>query len=157
MLALGIDAQKLRLGWAIVSIVGEDAIPVSCGCDVVDGNPGDWIRWWCRSRFCHDIGLVYVEAPHVGASRRGAVEHAMFIGRVLQQAERQWPDAPVELIQPGEWKKLVGLPGNAQKAQIMAWAHAAGFDPKTQDAADASGIAAAGVVRNAEIVRAARA
>lgn len=159
MIVLGIDAQRLRIGWALVSVVGELApdeppiLPVDCGCAVLDGDPGSFVSWWCKGM--RAVDLVYVESPHVGYSRRGAVEHAMFIGRVLQQAERRWPDAPVQLIAPQEWKSIIGLPGNAKKEQILRWAIERGANPATQDAADALGIAYAGAIRNAQIVQAA--
>lgn len=153
-LVIGLDVQKTRLGWGV--------------CHAIDGTPWSWGCWpippkgigatirqhlldisWTLDPQHNVVVAVYLEAPHVGHSRHGAMEHAMVIGRTAQQAESIWPNAAVELIAPQEWKPLVGLPGNAQKHQIAAWARAGGIEHPMQDALDASAIALAGQRRNA--------
>jgi Holliday junction resolvasome RuvABC endonuclease subunit len=156
-ICLGLDIQLTRVGYGVCRAT--DGSPVDCGCIVAlsRSSPGDHLAqifvdldWQYRP---HRIIAVYVEAPHVGLDRRLAVEHAMVIGRALQQAERTWPDAAVELVPPQVWKKRVGLAGNAKKDQVAVWARAAGFDHASQDALDAAGIATAAHLLNAEVVR----
>lgn len=160
-LVLGLDVQLTRVGHGLCRAT--DGAPWDCGCceSLSRTNPGDHLRqlfvdidWLNRP---NQIIVVYIESPHVGPSRRDSLAHAMVIGRAAQQAERTWPDAAVELIAPQEWKKLVGLPGNAQKLQVATWAHAYGFEHTSQDALDAAAVAVAGQIRNAEIVRVASA
>jgi Holliday junction resolvasome RuvABC endonuclease subunit len=159
LLVLGLDPQRTRLGYGVVSTDGEVIRPLGCGVDhpALLEPLGEFIRralGELRGGWLAGISVVYVEAPHVGASRRIAVDHAMVVGRVLQEAERTFAGAPVELLQPSEWRRLCGLSGGATKAQVMAWSQAYGFDPDgMQDAADAACVAVAGAVRNAEIVR----
>jgi hypothetical protein len=156
---LGLDVQTKRLGWAICD--AEMGTAMACGCEPISFNcPGDDLRRLLSFEYMpgslRDVIAVYVEAPYVGPNLQGSMRHAMMIGRALQQAERCWPDAAVEIIQSGDWKRLIGLPGNARKDQIAEWARACGFFHHMQDALDAGGIAVAGKIRNAEIVAAAR-
>lgn len=153
-LVCGLDVQKTRLGWAY--------------CHAITGEPWVWDCWpipprdigttikqhlldisWAINPPRNQIVAIYVEAAHVGRSRRDSIQHAMVIGRTVQEAEHIWPNAAVELIAPQEWKPLIGLPGNARKDQIAAWADANAIGHPMQDALDAAGIALAGQRRNA--------
>lgn len=156
MTILGLDAQATRLGYGLCWLDDGDPLPHGCGCVTYQKGIPDADA--VRAALMHvrslspSIRLVYVEAPHVGLSRQGSVIHAMSVGRVLQQAAQFWPTAPVQMMQPSEWKKLVDLPGNARKEQIALRARALGFDHDSQDALDAGCIAVAGFRRNQEIL-----
>jgi Holliday junction resolvasome RuvABC endonuclease subunit len=152
---LGLDVQKLRLGWAAVDL--EDANPVACGCEDFETNGSlPWgvrrvighVEWTLRQ---HDIACVYVEAPYVGPNRQGALNHAMTIGQVVQACDRRWR-VPVELVAVSEWKQLCGLSGNATKEQVAIEAVNVGFRSDSQDALDAALIARAGWRLNAGVV-----
>jgi Holliday junction resolvasome RuvABC endonuclease subunit len=154
MNVLGLDVQMRRVGFGLVYTDGEKIEPLFTGYAQTVGNPGDFLRAFFSKLVVHEPSVIYVEDAHVGASRRIAVEHAKMVGRALQEAEKQFPDAAVQTIQPKEWRMLVGLGGNARKEQVMAWANLQGFFAKTQDEADAAAIAWAGAVRNGHIVSA---
>lgn len=53
------------------------------------------------------------------------------------------PTCAVEEIAPQDWKRLVGLPGNASKEAVQAWCRGEGFDPASEHEADAYAIARA--------------
>lgn len=84
-----------------------------------------------NSSFWLDIIAVGIEQPgghqrHVTARVQGAVL-AMIPSRML-----------VHPLQPSEWRKGVGLPGNATKERVFDWVtEQLGGRPVSQDAADA--------------------
>ena len=152
---LGLDAQQLRLGYALCHL--EDGEPVRCGCIPLAAGAG-----FSRSvreallaisaplafdQTC-ELALVAIEDAHLGPNRMGSLRHAMAIGEVRQAVDRRWPDAAVQLIAPQEWKKLVGLRGNASKDAVMVQAHELGWMAEEQDEADAACIAYAAWWRN---------
>lgn len=121
-LCLGLDVSELRMGWGLADL--ETAAPVMCG--VADIAPRDvspvHIEAPMRIRSAlgqigviplaewgDEIAAVYIEAPHVGVNRAGAMRHAMTIGSVWQAVSRRWPDAVIAFVQPSEWKSRVGV------------------------------------------------
>jgi Holliday junction resolvasome RuvABC endonuclease subunit len=150
---LGLDPSPLRLGWALARL--EDGTPVACGRVSLSEPPGvraalaavEAVARWSRG----EVALVYVEAPWHGHSRAGVIRAAETSGQVIQAASRRGPHAPIEWLQPAEWRRLAGLPGNASKDAVMVKAKELGWDPRAnQDAADAALIATGGAQRNTE-------
>ena len=107
-----------------------------------------------------EIQAVYIEQPALPPV--SGTKSAYSAGRAVQavhgEVERRWPWADIQYLQPGEWRKLAGLPGNASKADVMTTAVDAMYratgvlhtNVETQDAADALLIALAGQRRNAD-------
>jgi Holliday junction resolvasome RuvABC endonuclease subunit len=176
-LILGLDVSPRRLGWGLVSLI--DGSPVDCGMEPIGLPDHGWQhqqvaraleRVAARGKYDPsvpagqwyqgaEIQAVYIEQPWL--SPRSGTKSAYNAGRAVQAAqsevERRWPWAPIEYLQPAEWKLLAGLKGNATKPQIMdqAWRvlsldrgdFMAGVVVE-QDAADALLIAVAGWHRN---------
>lgn len=151
---LGLDVQPTRLGWALADL--DTGAPLGCGC--IPLSPATFsasVRTALRTIQIGadrhgEVALVAIEDAHLGVNRRGALRHAMAIGDVRQAVDRRWPEAAVQLIAPQEWKRLVGLPGNAAKGLVMDLACSLGWCPQEQqDAADAACISWAAQRRNA--------
>lgn len=89
---------------------------------------------------------VWVERP-VGPMPVPSLDHAVgvVLAAVYAELDALFPHPTmVELIGTGEWKRGCGLPGNARKPAVMAWARSIGYAGADQDCADALGIATAG-------------
>lgn len=151
MLILGLDAQQTRLGYALCRL--EDGEPVRCGCIPLAADAGfsRSVRHALSGIWPGphpDIALVAIEDAHLGPNRLGSLRHAMAIGEIRQAVSRRWPDAAVQMVRPQEWKKLLGLRGNASKPEVMSMAFQLGFGADVQDEADAACIAYAVWRRN---------
>ena len=96
-------------------------------------------RWLAETISTEQIGVIAFEAPAIwspsGAQRRLSGGLAMLIE---VQAERM--QAAILELQPGEWRRSIGLKGNAKKPDVMAAVVGLGHDPATQDEADAIAI-----------------
>lgn len=167
-LILGIDVSPRRLGWGLVSLI--DGSPVACGMEPIDLPDHGWQHQQIRRAFSEmplgatthcrragEIQAIYIEQPWL--SPRSGTKSAYSAGRAVQAAqaevERRWPWAPIEYLQPSEWKLLAGLKGNASKEDVFVEAlRVRGITAltetpdMTQDAADALLIAVAGWHRN---------
>ncbi len=175
-LVLGLDVSPKRMGWGLVDL--ETGDPIACGCEDIDLPSGGWkhqqvarafdsLPSWGIGGLRNDersddeIQLVYIEQP--GLPPVSGTKSAYNAGRAVQavhgEVERRWPWAPIEYLQPSEWRVLAGLKGNASKDQVRRAAHyeALGADwsedrcdflSGSQDAADALLIALAGQRRN---------
>jgi Holliday junction resolvasome RuvABC endonuclease subunit len=64
------------------------------------------------------VTVVYVEQP-MGRQVKGVAEVERVVGSVIASVPKK---TSVSLITPAEWKKAVGLKGNAQKDDIRAFA-----------------------------------
>ena len=171
---LGLDPSPLRLGWGLVDL--EDGAAIACGMERIDLPHKGWMHHqvyaalyapiqaglvttdgddWTPS---FEVSFIAIERPAVPP--RSGTNSAMNAGRAMQEAvsccQRRWPHAPIEELQPSEWRKLAGLPGNASKADVQIKAGVLLLDvgqdngAPAQDAADALLIALAGQRRNAE-------
>jgi Holliday junction resolvasome RuvABC endonuclease subunit len=78
----------------------------------------------------------------MGAQVKGVAEVERVVGAVIAAIPRK---TSVSLISPSEWKKIVGLKGNAQKETIREFADSLypALENSSQDLHDASLIARA--------------
>jgi len=171
---LGLDPSPLRLGWGLVDL--EDGAAIACGMERIDLPHKGWMHQQVASALIavedqglfepgvltaqpkHEVSFIAIERPAL--PRQSGTNSAMNAGRAMQEAvsccQRRWPHAPIEELQPSEWRKLAGLPGNASKADVQIKAGVLLLDvgqdngAPAQDAADALLIALAGQRRNAE-------
>lgn len=177
-LCLGIDISPKRLGWALARL--EDGAPVACGCEAIELPANGWDRKRLDSllyvaeaaggfgsgdmRNFYDAEVHYVAIELPALPPKSGTKSAFNAGRAYQEAvsaiRRRWPWAVLDEMQPSEWRKLAGLPGNASKGAVMAqaWEFITNAEGDisdlaesllSQDAADAACIALAGVARNA--------
>lgn len=165
---LGVDISPRRCGWGVARL--EDGAPLACGMQTVnlpdpDGmwmGSGDRMRdgLILAQRDISELGdvrveLVYVEEPAKSVPGGGPVAFAS--GRAFQLCltllDAVYPDRPVEILGPTEWRRLAGLPGNCGKDVV--YAHSLERLPadgkRAQDAADALCVAMAGWRSNLEI------
>lgn len=80
----------------------------------VFGWQGDWlaVRKWLEGTTRPDNVVVGFEVPFVGENKRGAVQHAIKVGVVLE-AVSHWSGWPVERSlewEPKAWRRLIGAP-----------------------------------------------
>jgi len=118
------------------------------------------VKEWAEAVAPADLEAVFIERP-VGrvpspelVRAAGVIEAALVAG--LRAAYEHPPT--VFRLSPGEWKKGIGLSGNADKSTVYEWAHPLTLNARrwrgegglnqssglTQDQADALAIAAAG-------------
>ena len=158
---LGIDASQRVTGWALMT---DDERLVTTGTIVIDAKDEDRRRAFSAVRdelvtILHkahaedvDVVGVFVEAPYAGPSRKVTVDHARWVGNVEAIAWRVFGHALIEVIQPREWRQLLGIRG-AGKEPVRSWAY--GQWPeiagRTQDEIDAAAIACA-ALRKVEVV-----
>lgn len=158
---LGIDAAQRVTGWALLT---DEERLVTTGTIVVDGLDHDRRRAFgaVRDELVSiaqmadaadvDVVGVFVEAPWAGLNRKVTVDHARWVGNVEAIAWRVFRHALIEVIQPREWRQLLGIrePG---KPPVRAWAE--GQWPeiagRTQDEIDAAALACA-ALRKVEVV-----
>jgi len=150
---LGIDAAQRVTGWALIT---DEERLVTTGTIVVDRNDQDRRHALSAVRdelvgVLHtadaadvDVVGVFVEAPFAGLNRKVTVDHARWVGNVEAIAWRVFGHALIELIQPREWRQLLGI-REAGKEPVRRWAE--GQWPeiagRTQDEIDAAAIACA--------------
>lgn len=155
---------------------------MACGCEAIDLPDHGWqhqqvaralrrvadVALWDSSNPRGEVQLVYIEQPWLAP--RSGTKSAYSAGRAVQavqaEVERRWPHAPIEYVQPSEWRKLAGVSQKGKEAVVLR-ALDLGFGvevmhdqscvlsweiPGGQDAADAACIAYAGWVRNEDTV-----
>jgi Holliday junction resolvasome RuvABC endonuclease subunit len=163
---LGIDCSPLRLGWGIVDL--EDGAAIACGMERIDLPHKGWSHQQVAAALraidtvhtpgvC-EVAFIAVEEP--GLPPVSGTKSAYNAGRAVQEAvnacQRRWPHAPICELKPSQWRKLVGLPGNASKADVQMKAGLLLLDVgqdegcPAQDAADALCVALAGQRFNVE-------
>ena len=158
---LGIDAAQRVTGWALLD---DEERLITTGTIVIDGKDEDRRRSLAAVRdelvtISHvadvrdlDVVGVFIEAPFAGPSRKVTVDHARWVGNVESIAWRVFSFALIEIIQPREWRQILGITG-AGKPPIRKWAE--GQWPeiagRTQDEIDAACIACA-ALRKVEVV-----
>jgi Holliday junction resolvasome RuvABC endonuclease subunit len=82
-------------------------------------------------------GVVWVERP-MGRHVRSVADLSRAVGAVVSGMPA---DVAVSEITPVDWRRIIGLAGNASKEQVWAWARELlGEDPPGQDEADALAI-----------------
>lgn len=92
--------------------------------------------------FCPPL-IVYVERP-TGQHPNPALDHAAGVAQaaIYDALYGYYPHpVDVQLVAISDWKKKIGLSGNAGKPEVAAWAAALGWGG-CQDGADALGVAA---------------
>lgn len=152
---LALDPSTVWLGWALAHL--DNGQPIACDRENVKGL-GRHVREALRTIHRHadladtDIQLIYIEGAGGGANRLSTLKVAEAAGEVRQACTRRWPDAPIERLTPAEWRVLTDLPGNCDKVSCHERAIELGWNPDTQDAADAACIATAATRRNQEII-----
>jgi len=101
-------------------------------------------------RWAWDTDCVWVERS-MGRYIRSVSDLARVQGAVIATIRKQ---CTISEIPPAEWRRAIGLPGNAKKTDVMAWATAS-LDraPDTQDMADAYCIAQACRISSLRAVR----
>lgn len=157
---LGLDPSPSNIGWATVH--ADTGTPIATGrvevtttgwihrhihhairlivADVWPDSINAWTREEPMSRFPQQVkGHGYV-----AACVDAACDHAYGISHATNLAVVD--DRPCGL-KPGEWRRLIDLPGNAPKDAVLRWARASalphGLLVETQDEADALAIATA--------------
>lgn len=95
------------------------------------------------------VSALYVEQP-MGRQVKGVAEVERVVGSVIASVPKR---VSVSLITPAEWKKIVGLKGNAQKDEIASYARQLYpvLDGSSQDIFDASMIARACYVEGSRV------
>lgn len=177
-LVLGLDVSPKRMGWGLVDLeTGEPVacgmesldlpsagwahqqaqralaeLPEYIYPDIPDAADDLYgANCWPDPVPVGEIQVVYIEQPALPPV--SGTKSAYSAGRAVQavhgEVERRWPWSDIQYLQPGEWRKLAGLPGNASKADVMLAAISTSIDfVPNQDAADALLIAIAGQRRN---------
>jgi Holliday junction resolvasome RuvABC endonuclease subunit len=158
---LGIDAAQRVTGWALLD---DNERLVTTGTIVIDGRDEDRRRAFSavrdelvsigRMADAADVDVVgvFVEAPFAGPSRKVTVDHARWVGNVEAIAWRVFSHALIEVIQPREWRQVLGIKGPG-KPPVRQWAIGQWpeLGPRTQDEIDAAAIACA-ALRKVEVV-----
>lgn len=104
---------------------------------------------WTDAGFAPDA--IYLEQPYVPRGRGGDFTHLFMYGVTLAALGEVVGNVDVTEIPPQTWKsKALGAGrGRAEKPEIMRWAQARGYAGRSQDEADAIGVACAGAVMRA--------
>jgi len=158
---LGVDAAQGVTGWALLT---DEERLITTGTIIIDRRDEDRRHAFeavldellsidhQMSRECVDVVGVFVEAPFAGPSRKVTVDHARWVGNVEAIAWRVFRYALIEVIQPREWRQVLGIRGSG-KEPVRKWAE--GQWPeiagRTQDEIDAAAIACA-ALRKVEVV-----
>lgn len=169
---LGIDTQKTRLGLALVDMEGKalwaDTVYLRRDAEwYVSIDEALALAHAASDTIGVQVTCVVVEIPAIPAAMKtdekfnaGGVFHLS-----IKACYRHWPKVTVFKLQPASWKKLSIGHGHSNKEAIMAWVvdylGAAHLLPgakqeedgswnvrrASQDAADALGIACAGIAK----------
>lgn len=144
MSALALDLGS-ACGWALT-----DGVTTECGTETLkhprkDKGCDDSTLWWRLETFLdavhadrHLESIAYEEVPAQAAKGRQAV--LVFGMRAIVQRWAMLHCVVCKGIGPGSWKKKSIGKGNATKDEIMAEIKRQGYQPKTQDEADAIGV-----------------
>lgn len=154
---LGIDVSPKRMGLALADL--ETGAALWCAMYPIDLPGNGWSGKVIQSAISdyydhsdYEVCLVYIERPWVPRGNT-AFEAGRAVQCAVDACRRRWPHAPVQMLQPSEWRTLAGLPGNASKDDVRVFASGLlGEVIEAQDAADALLVAVAGVRRNAAVI-----
>lgn len=121
----GIDVSTKSIALVVLSsktgdISRFDEFPIP-DLKKLDNNKAERCRVIAETGFpsaLRRVSVVYVEQP-MGRQVKGVAEVERVVGSVIAAVPRK---TSVSLITPAEWKKAVGLKGNAQKDEIRAFA-----------------------------------
>lgn len=154
---LGLDPSTVALGWATCDLkTGRPSLCSAVNLATLRADLGSLEAALFASleqisdTIQGKVELIYCEKLFVGRSRKITVILSECVGAVLMGCDVIWPGIPRERFVPQEWKRGVGLAGNANKSQVKTKAFHLGWDTPTQDAADAACIASAGWKMNQE-------
>lgn len=67
------------------------------------------------------VSSVWVEDVPFVKNRQGFASLAQILGAVRAAAVMDLPDVPIVVVRGSDWKRLLGLSGNANKDAITAW------------------------------------
>ncbi len=111
----------------------------------LDRRPGDSfadylkdVGFWAE-RHLEYVDVVWIEQPF-GNNPRALFQLGAVAGAIASTCA---PNTDVEFVSSSEWKKLIGLSGNAKKAVVQQWARDEGRVGLTEHATDAYGMARA--------------
>jgi Holliday junction resolvasome RuvABC endonuclease subunit len=145
----GVDVAISRVAFALAELDG-DGLAVRTLVTRSDATEGERLGLLDRQlrvyvRQLHDAfpaAVVWVEQP---SGRHRALQLTYCTG-VIQAALFEALRVPVWTIPSSAWKvRALGAGrGNATKQQVAAWVDSLGYEPGSQDEADAIGIAVAG-------------
>lgn len=105
-----VDEDTGAATWTTYPLSGADAFERTR--NVADAIPGRHSVFW------DDVVAVAIEEPQ-GAQKATVAKLKAIQGAVLACLPAQ---LLVHQLRPSEWRKAVGLPGNASKADVMRWA-----------------------------------
>jgi Holliday junction resolvasome RuvABC endonuclease subunit len=151
----GIDCGSARIGFGVADTDAEVIDTRAVAWRVPD--PRKVLQLSNSLRQCEDALLAFfearanVQAPDSIAYERPSGTHAnpslmMHTGVIVLAAAKATGRAPWAFAGAPEWKKVIGLPGNCNKAKVNAWCLERGMDleiARDIDRTDAAAIAAA--------------
>jgi len=164
------------MGWGLVDLLTGE--PVTCGCEELWRSSTrkaehEAVNWpeqaertqtatrdlvlnadssLPRSHGDWEVQAVFIEHP-ISRFAGASYDAGLAVGVAMAAVQRRWPWVTVQFLLPSEWRTEVGMPGNASKATVFAFAEILecwSSDFHSQDAADALVIALAGQKRNKE-------
>jgi len=154
---LGLDVSPLRIGWAVVEAEDDDAAVLDHGVIIFDSKA--WVTPGMRSERLEDladkhanIDMVGLEAVFVGPNKLGSIRAAMALGQVESIVDYLWPEVDQKILVATQWRAACGI-AQGGKQGVMDWSVSACraygvHPPENQDAADATAIAWATMVRD---------
>jgi Holliday junction resolvasome RuvABC endonuclease subunit len=152
---LGLDPSTVSLGWAACDL--KTGSPYLCGTvDLAKMRDGVWniessvlpALSKIQDATSSNVEVIYCEKLYVSQSRKITIILSEAIGSFLMGCEVVWPGVPRNRFVPPEWKSKLGLGHHASKQAVMERARHLGWEPDSQDAADAGCIASAGWLEN---------
>jgi hypothetical protein len=145
----GVDVAVERLDFAFIHRSGAYQINHVAVPPNLKGAARLASLYTCVGQFAHVMRafcpplIVYVERP-TGQHPNPALDHAAGVAQasIYDALAAYWPfPVDVQLVAIADWKKKIGLSGNAGKPEVAAWAAERGYEGR-QDGADALGVAA---------------
>ena len=150
---LGIDAAKIRTGWALLT---DECEVVATGVIVLNHDNGDIRRAFqmVRDELVDidqvaqgaeaDVLGVFVEEPWSGPSPKTTLALALWCGAYTAIASHIFGSALIELLPSREWRQILGITGAGKEPirdyAVTRWPVLAG---RSQDEIDACCLAAA--------------
>lgn len=124
-LVLGLDVSPLRLGWGLVLL--DDGSYHASGHSDINLSHHEWhpervadaVDAIVHATRGGQVSVVGVELPWIRFPK-----NAFMAGRAVQAAvgaaRRRFREAAVYELQPGEWRKLAGLPNTGKEPVALA-------------------------------------